>query len=250
MNNKKTYIDFNEALNNSMLLHPVDPLYVLNNQYQSGVDMFKARDNLIFYMHTGRSTEFIETFGRLNEQRRFWRRGVLNNLRQIEWVSKSMESTFISNELPLFDPRYTAPDDIMKQFFEGLQADIDLIAEVIDYGSTFQATKQEVVNMPRVSYSKREGLEVDGIKVALGTKEQTICNIIFTNKKLLNKNWLYDELLDEKAEQLRGNDIVKVRQIQTAKTRINKRIAENTPNNIKDVFIGHGSIQLNPKYCR
>lgn len=250
MNDNKVYINYDNVLKNLNSVVVADPLEALSNQHKSGIDMLKAQDNLIFYVNTGRSREFIEMFHRLKEQYNFWREGVISNLRQADWIPKRLEGSFTSNKLPLLDPSHTDPDRIIKVFFQTLHTDINLTSEIIDYGRSIQNNKQEENNSPRVSYSKQDGfIMIDDIKLSLGLKEQAICNIIFANKKLLNKNWLFDELLEEKSEQLRSNDISIARQIQAVKTRINKRIAENTSNNIKDVFIGHGSIQLNPKYC-
>lgn len=249
MNDTGPSLDFEKLLNDPKLQLVVDPLVVLSNQHQLGIEMLKAKSTLVFNMNTNRRTEFIELLNRLTEQRNTWRLGVLSNMKQTPWLPKRLESRFASNQPPYIDPRYVSSNDIVQQFFETLQTDIDVLAEAIDYGKTVQATDQKENAMPRVSFTKQDGLTIDGIKIPLGAKEQTVCGIIFANKKLLNKNWLFDELLEERAEQLRSNDLGTVRKLQSIKTRLNKKIAERTPNNIKDVFIGHGSIQLNPKYC-
>lgn len=136
------YIDFGRMFNDPKLLLRVDELEVLERQYQIGLGMLEAKGTMVFYVNTSRTTNYMELVSSLRQQRSFWHNDVLNNLKLITWLPKRLESRFASNKTPLLDPHYTAPDDLIKQFFDTLQGDIDLIAEVIDYGKTIKANKE------------------------------------------------------------------------------------------------------------
>ena len=116
-------------MNDDYPMLQTDPLVRLNNQHKTGLDMLEGKSSLTFYINANRSADFIELFNRLNGQRNTWRAGVLDNIKSLPALPKQLESRFSSNQSLHIDPRYVGPDDAMGQFFNGLQTDINILAE-------------------------------------------------------------------------------------------------------------------------
>ncbi|HUD07008.1 MAG TPA: hypothetical protein VMR34_03915 [Candidatus Saccharimonadales bacterium] len=243
------HIDFGGMLYKPKLLLKVDELEVLERQHQSGLSMLEAKGTMVFYVNTSRTTNYMELVSRLSQQRSYWRKDVLNNLKLITWLPKRLESRFASNKPPLLDPHYTAPDELIKQFFDTLQDDIDLIAEVIDYGKTIKADKENdqsvaMLVVPSYYRDKKQLVFCNKIiDVSKGKDFALLCNAMFYNEKPRKQPQSLGDLL----EKWQDPDYKNTKRVHNAVNNLNGHIAKSTT--VKDLFyIKNVQVHFNSRY--
>lgn len=236
-------------MNNDYPLLTADPLVLLSNQHQSGLDLLAAKSNLLFNLNSNRSTEFIEAFNRVNEQRNFWRKGVLANIKSLSLLPKQLESRFSSNHSLYIDPRYADPNEIIEQLFSALQTDIEILAEVIDYASAAQRNNQDdqpAALLVAPSYYKDTKQLVfcnKIIDVAKGKDYALLCNSMFYNEKPRKQPQSLGDLLTK----WQDPDHKNTKRIHNAVGNFNSYVAKLTT--INDLlYIKNKQVHFNPRY--
>ncbi|HEY1644893.1 MAG TPA: hypothetical protein VGF75_00720 [Candidatus Saccharimonadales bacterium] len=226
-----------------------DPLELLSSQHQSGIDLLGARSTLIFYLNSNRSAEFIQSFNRVNGQINFWRGGVLNNLKSLPSLPKRLENRFSSNQSPYIDPRYSDPNDALGRLFSALKADLDILAEVIDYAATAKANKADAQSLAQsvVPNYYRDIKQLvfcnKIIDAGKGKDFAMLCDSMFYNGKPKKQPQSLGDLLEKWQEP----DYRNTKRVHNAVNNFNKLVAQLTT--IDDLFfVKNKQVHFNVRY--
>jgi hypothetical protein len=178
----------------------IDPVVWMNNLYKTGLDILKKKSQFSAYILMNDRNKARVQFEWVNEEKKRWRNNVLDAMGQIEWLPKSIESQFASND-KVADV-WSDIETVLDSLFTSLEKDLQIIAEAIDLARKRDAQKDEERNNPVPPphyYPSEKHLVFCNriIDVTKGQEYEQFCKIMFRNGEPRKKPILFGDMLDK-----------------------------------------------------